>query len=63
MEEEKCDWDEGVRKCTAIVVHGDYIVKSLNKELLEGLPEFTYLREWVKKPYCVFARTTPAQKL
>ena len=61
MEEEpNLTWDEAAEKCKAIVVHGDKIVKSLDKEIIEGLPPFTYLRNWVNKPFCVFARTTPA---
>ncbi|KAL4447136.1 hypothetical protein ABPG74_013988 [Tetrahymena malaccensis] len=58
------DWFDASERCEAIVVHGDRIVESIDKCAQEGKDdEFYYLRRWVKKPYCVFARTTPAQKL
>lgn len=63
MEAENITWEEASEKCEAIVVHGDKIVQSLEREEEEGKEQFYYLRRWVKKPYCVFARTTPAQKL
>ncbi|EAR87207.2 Na,H/K antiporter P-type ATPase, alpha subunit family protein (macronuclear) [Tetrahymena thermophila SB210] len=56
-------WEEAVEQCTAIVIHGDKIVQSISFEEQQGIEKFTSLREWIKKPYCVFARTTPAQKL
>ncbi|KAL4510360.1 hypothetical protein ABPG72_008250 [Tetrahymena utriculariae] len=56
-------WWEASEQCEAIIVHGDRIVESFEKSLSEQKPENSYLRQWVKKPYCVFARTTPAQKL
>lgn len=63
VEAQNITWEEAAERCDAIVVHGDKIVESLARETEEGKEEFTYLRSWVKKPYCVFARTTPAQKL
>lgn len=63
MEENDITWEESVDLCDAIVVHGDKIVQSLEKEEMEGIEKFTNLRKWVRKPFCVFARTTPAQKL
>ncbi|EAR87213.3 Na,H/K antiporter P-type ATPase alpha subunit family protein (macronuclear) [Tetrahymena thermophila SB210] len=56
-------WEEAVEKCEAIVIHGEKIVQSITLEEQQGIEKFTNLRKWVKKPYCVFARTTPAQKL
>ncbi|KAL4441171.1 hypothetical protein ABPG74_002121 [Tetrahymena malaccensis] len=58
------DWFQASEQCEAIVVHGDRILESFEKSIEEKResPDF-YLRQWVKKPYCVFARTTPAQKL
>jgi sodium/potassium-transporting ATPase subunit alpha len=46
------------------VVHGDKINEAIEREILAGATEENSdktLREWVKKDYCVFARTTPAQ--
>ncbi|KAL4465995.1 hypothetical protein ABPG74_004232 [Tetrahymena malaccensis] len=63
MHDTGCTWEEAVEQADAIVVHGDRIVASLDKEIEEGFPQYSILRKWVKKPYCVFARTTPAQKL
>ncbi|KAL4494140.1 hypothetical protein ABPG72_016096 [Tetrahymena utriculariae] len=63
MLDQECTWEEAVEQAEAIVVHGDRIVASLDREIEEGLPQYSILRKWVKKPYCVFARTTPAQKL
>ncbi|KAL4472719.1 hypothetical protein ABPG74_018668 [Tetrahymena malaccensis] len=56
-------WEEAVEQCEAIVIHGEKIVQSITLEEQQGIEKFTNLRKWVKKPYCVFARTTPAQKL
>lgn len=60
VENDNISWEEASEKCEAIVVHGDKIVASLEREIEEGKEEYYYLRRWVKKPYCVFARTTPA---
>ncbi|KAL4447137.1 hypothetical protein ABPG74_013989 [Tetrahymena malaccensis] len=58
------NWFEATEQCEAIVVHGDRIVESIEKCIEENRDDkYYYLRQWVKKPYCVFARTTPAQKL
>ncbi|EGR27496.1 K antiporter P-type alpha subunit family protein, putative [Ichthyophthirius multifiliis] len=56
-------WDEAIQKAKAIVVHGDRIMDSLEREKEENNQELYYIGQWVKKDYCVFARTTPAQKL
>ncbi|KAL4441170.1 hypothetical protein ABPG74_002120 [Tetrahymena malaccensis] len=58
------DWFVASEKCDALIVHGDRILESFEKSIIENResPDY-YLRQWVKKPYCVFARTTPAQKL
>ncbi|EAR94958.2 Na,H/K antiporter P-type ATPase alpha subunit family protein (macronuclear) [Tetrahymena thermophila SB210] len=58
------DWFTASEQCEAIIVHGDRILESFEKSIEEKResPDF-YLRQWVNKPYCVFARTTPAQKL
>ncbi|KAL4461657.1 hypothetical protein ABPG72_007592 [Tetrahymena utriculariae] len=63
MDRLNISWEEAVEKCEAIVIHGEKIVQSLTLEEQQGIEKFTNLRKWVKKPYCVFARTTPAQKL
>ncbi|EAR95708.2 Na,H/K antiporter P-type ATPase alpha subunit family protein (macronuclear) [Tetrahymena thermophila SB210] len=63
MDRLNCTWEEAVEQCEAIVIHGDKIVQSIEQEEANGIEKFTSLRKWVKKPYCVFARTTPAQKL
>ena len=47
MDELGCSWDEATEKCNAIVVHGEKIVKSLDREINEGLAPNTYLRKWV----------------
>ena len=60
VEEKNITWEEAVDECEAIVVHGDKIVQSIEREEQEGLEKFTNLKKWVQKPYCVFARTTPA---
>jgi len=60
MEERNITWEEAVDECEAIVVHGDKIVQSIEREEQEGIEKFTNLKKWVQKPYCVFARTTPA---
>ncbi|EAS01865.1 Na,H/K antiporter P-type ATPase alpha subunit family protein (macronuclear) [Tetrahymena thermophila SB210] len=56
-------WWEASEQCRAIIVHGDRITESIDKALSEKKEDCFYLRQWVVKPYCVFARTTPAQKL
>ncbi|KAL4509385.1 hypothetical protein ABPG72_018316 [Tetrahymena utriculariae] len=56
-------WWDASKQCEAIIVHGDRITESYEKSLSEQKEEQHYLRSWVVKPYCVFARTTPAQKL
>ncbi|EAR95129.1 Na,H/K antiporter P-type ATPase alpha subunit family protein (macronuclear) [Tetrahymena thermophila SB210] len=65
--EERCiDWYEAIDLSDAIVVHGDRIVECIQRKIDEDGNEdnkFYYLQQWVQKPYCVFARTTPAQKL
>lgn len=58
------EWFEASEKCEAIVVHGDRIVESIDRCIGEQRSDTShYLRQWVNKQYCVFARTTPAQKL
>lgn len=47
MEEKKITWEEAVDECEAIVVHGDKIVQSIEREELEGIEKFTNLRKWV----------------
>jgi len=72
-------WEDAAEHSDAIIVHGDRITEAnrLDKEAAEEVIRKkggdiakvkrtdcnTTLRRWVKKPYCVFARTTPAQKL
>lgn len=50
----------------AIVVHGDRVTECLENDNLnneDGPENDETLQSWCKKPYCVFARTTPAHKL
>lgn len=72
-------WEDAAEHTEAIIVHGDRITEAnrLDKEAAEEAMRKkggdinkvkrvdcnATLRKWVKKPYCVFARTTPAQKL
>ncbi|KAL4470479.1 hypothetical protein ABPG74_012090 [Tetrahymena malaccensis] len=65
-EDRGIDWFDAIDLSDAIVVHGDRIVECIQKKIDEDGNEdnkFHYLKQWVQKPYCVFARTTPAQKL
>lgn len=62
-ENEGMSWEEAASRADAIVVHGDRINKALEDEILKGASEEDSdiaIREWVKKPFCVFARTSPA---
>lgn len=79
IEEKNISWEEAAEECEAIIVHGDKITESTRKDkmvaeetILKNGGDINKvkrtdcnktLRKWVKKPYCVFARTTPAQKL
>merc|ERR1719487_2135246 len=58
--------DEALKKCTAIVIHGDELAKKHLEQ--ENMPEDdpakgAYLQQWISKHEVVFARTTPSQKL
>jgi len=53
-------------ECNAVVVSGDKIFDMIKEEDEAGMDEKDKgkrLLGWLKKPYCVCARTTPAQKL
>jgi len=57
---------EALRKCQAIVIHGDTLAEKHANEgnLDENDPEKgRYILDWISKPEVVFARTTPSQKL
>ncbi|KAL4489843.1 hypothetical protein ABPG72_022483 [Tetrahymena utriculariae] len=58
------NWFSASEQCEAIVVYGDRILESFEKSIEEKResPNF-YLHQQVKKPYSIFVRTTPAQKL
>lgn len=64
---EVISWQEAIAQADAIVVNGDQISQQLaidNKNTKEGEEEVdTSIQNWVRKPYCVFARTTPQHKL
>jgi len=65
IQEKDCSWEEAFIQAQAIVIHGDQIVKSFEKQKDKGMTDEDLdleLRMWVKKPFCVFARTSPAQK-
>lgn len=79
MEEKGISWEEASKICEAIVVHGDRITEANKRDTLAAEDELLKagkdisklnrtdcnktLRSWVTKRYCVFARTTPVQKL
>lgn len=53
-------------ECNAVIVSGDKIFDMMKEEDEKGVPEEERgkrLMGWLKKPQCVCARTTPAQKL
>ena len=61
---ENLTFEQATMQAKAIVVHGDRINEALIAAANEGASEEDQdkiLREWVKKDFCVFARTTPAQ--
>jgi sodium/potassium-transporting ATPase subunit alpha len=58
--EEGFSKEDAYEKAKAIVIHGDMIVKAYEEGEEEGEQK---LMQWVSKSQCVFARTTPAQKL
>ena len=63
-ENEDLTWEQATEQAKAIVVHGDKINEAIEREILNGATEENSdmtIRSWVKKDYCVFARTTPAQ--
>lgn len=64
---EKITWQEATAQADAIIINGDQINQQLaedNKKRKEGEPENDLgIQKWVRKPYCVFARTTPQHKL
>ncbi|KAL4489841.1 hypothetical protein ABPG72_022481 [Tetrahymena utriculariae] len=58
------NWFTVSEKSDSLIVHGDRILEFFEKSFVENResPDF-YLRQQVKKPYCIFPSTTPAQKL
>ncbi|EGR34406.1 K antiporter P-type alpha subunit family protein, putative [Ichthyophthirius multifiliis] len=62
-DDQEGDFYQKIDQNDAIIIRGDEIEKSFEKEKSEGFPSEYFLQKWIKKPYCVFARTTPAQKL
>lgn len=62
-ENEDLTWAQATEQAKAIVIHGDKINEAIEREILAGASEENSditIREWVKKDFCVFARTTPA---
>eukprot|EP01022_Parablepharisma_sp_SALTPOND_P023087 TRINITY_DN479_c0_g1_i1.p1 TRINITY_DN479_c0_g1~~TRINITY_DN479_c0_g1_i1.p1 ORF type:complete len:895 (-),score=95.76 TRINITY_DN479_c0_g1_i1:82-2766(-) len=58
--------EEAYRKCRAIVIHGDELLKKHREDAKKPFidPEKDlYLQEWLSKKEIVFARMNPAQKL
>jgi sodium/potassium-transporting ATPase subunit alpha len=58
--------EEAWHLSTGIVIHGDLLAEEQQKRM--DLPDDDpnkdgFLLEWISKPECVFARTTPSQKL
>lgn len=44
ISEKGYSWEEAIDEAEAIVIHGDKIIASLDKEIEEGLPQFAILR-------------------
>ena len=60
LKEQGYDSQEALQKASAIVIHGDMILKAFEDGDEIGAQ---ILETWVRKPQIVFARTTPSQKL
>jgi len=60
------DKEEAFRKCKAIVIHGDELLRMHHEDLKrhsEDPEKELYLQQWLSKKEIVFARLNPAQKL
>ena len=59
-------FEQATDQSRAIIVHGDRINEVLETAIMNGADEENsdiVLQKWVQKDFCVFARTTPSQKL
>lgn len=55
--------EEGIDKCSCIVIDGGLMNKYQQQDMKHSRPNYFTLKKWLKKPYIIFSRTSPAQKL